>query len=635
MRELGFDTVRVGEFAWARFEPEDGRFETAWMAAAMDLAHAHGIGVILCTPTASAPAWMLHAHPEFAYVDPGGYRHGIGGRQAADYCHPGFQERCQAVTEVVARDLGRHPALVGWQTDNELRGHQKLSLSPSALAGWHRWLANRFGTIEALSHAWGTDVWSNRYLAFDQVPGPHPLPTYCHSHSLLTTYRRYMDDVAVGFQRQQVEIIRRHSTAPISHNSEDSVDEWELTRDLDVAGHDCYVGGRPLDGVVMRMDTFRSLKPGRRFWLLETDSDGDLKDGPFPVGWTANVALLTYASGGELVSYWPWRTNRAGAEIAGHGGILAACGRKTFAWESAQRTGALRTQLEALLRDFSPAPASIAFIRSERHGNHYYIDRIAGLEPNFDFHGRLASHHRTLQDVGAWRDVLHDQAEVTGRRVVVSPYLPCTSPGFLARLRTHLAGGGVWIVGPYTGYLTEHHTNHADRLFGDLEALLGIDVPFFRQVHGEVGVRMADGTACGAQMHAAVLTPGAGDEVLGTYTGRRFDGLAWGLRRQVGGGTVYVLGSEIGDEARRALYRTILVREGVLLHPLPPGVLRVPQVDRAGNRAWVLINHARESRRITLPAPGVDLFTGCETGTDLELPGTSHAFVRFSRPVEG
>ena len=162
MVELGFDTVRVGEVAWARFEPEAVPFDTAWMAAAMDLAQSYGIGIILCTPTASAPAWMRHAHSEFAYVDPNGYRHGIGGRQAADYCHPLFQERCRAVTEVVARDLGKHQALVGWQTDNELRGHQKLSLSPAVLVGWHRWLEQRFGTVDALNHAWGTEVWSNR-----------------------------------------------------------------------------------------------------------------------------------------------------------------------------------------------------------------------------------------------------------------------------------------------------------------------------------------------------------------------------------------------------------------------------------------------------------------------------------------
>ena len=635
MVELGFDTVRVGEFAWARFEPEDGRFDTSWMTAAMDLAHTFGIGVIMCTPTASAPAWMLHAHPDFAYVDPNGYRHGIGGRQAADYCHLQFQERCRAVTDVVARDLGQHPALVGWQTDNELRGHQKLSLSPAAMAGWHRWLEQRFVTIDALNQAWGTDVWSNRYLTFDQVPGPHPLPTYCHSHSLLTTFRRYMDDVAVGFQRQQIEIIRRHSSAPISHNSEDSIDEWELTRDLDVAGHDCYVGGRALSEVAMRMDTFRALKPGRRFWLLETDADSDVANSPAPLDRAANVALLTYASGAELVSYWPWRNNRSGAEIVAHGGLLTPSGRKTFAWESAIRTAALRTRLEPLLREFTPAPAPVAFIRSERHGHHYYIDRIAGLEPNFDFKGRLGAHHQSLSDIGAWRDVLHDQADLTGQRMVVSPYLPYTSPGFLTRMQAHLAAGGTWIVGPYTGYLTEHHTNHVQALFGDLEEQLGLDVRWFRHVRDGVGVQLADGMRSRAHMHAAVFNPAPTDEILGTYLGERFDGLTWGLRRRVGAGTVYVLGSEIDAGARATLYRGILGREGIPLHPMPEHVERIPQINRTGATAWVLINSACTPQRVMLPTTGIDLLSGQPTTMELELPGSGHAFVRFNLPVLG
>lgn len=39
---------------------------------------------------------------------------------------------------------------------------------------WHDWLKNRYGVIERLNEAWGTDVWSETYQTFEQVPQPGP-----------------------------------------------------------------------------------------------------------------------------------------------------------------------------------------------------------------------------------------------------------------------------------------------------------------------------------------------------------------------------------------------------------------------------------------------------------------------------
>ena len=36
MRELGINAVRMGEFAWAQFEPSPGKFDFDWMDRALD-----------------------------------------------------------------------------------------------------------------------------------------------------------------------------------------------------------------------------------------------------------------------------------------------------------------------------------------------------------------------------------------------------------------------------------------------------------------------------------------------------------------------------------------------------------------------------------------------------------------------
>src|SRR5271169_6786276 len=64
MKQADISVVRMGESTWSLWEPEDGRFEYAWMDRVVDAMGKAGIKVILGTPTYSIPAWMAHQHPE-------------------------------------------------------------------------------------------------------------------------------------------------------------------------------------------------------------------------------------------------------------------------------------------------------------------------------------------------------------------------------------------------------------------------------------------------------------------------------------------------------------------------------------------------------------------------------------------
>ena len=55
MAGLGLSLIRIGEFAWSRFEPEPGQYDWAWFDRAIDMLAAAGLKVILGTPTATPP----------------------------------------------------------------------------------------------------------------------------------------------------------------------------------------------------------------------------------------------------------------------------------------------------------------------------------------------------------------------------------------------------------------------------------------------------------------------------------------------------------------------------------------------------------------------------------------------------
>ena len=64
MRALGLTHVRVGEFAWSRLEPGPGRFDFGWLDRALDTLHGAGLKVVLGTPTATPPRWLVQQTPD-------------------------------------------------------------------------------------------------------------------------------------------------------------------------------------------------------------------------------------------------------------------------------------------------------------------------------------------------------------------------------------------------------------------------------------------------------------------------------------------------------------------------------------------------------------------------------------------
>lgn len=627
MRELGLNIVRLGEFAWSTMEPGDGKFCFDWLVRALDLADEHGLSALLGTPSAAPPQWLLLQHPEIGCVDPGGYRHKHGGRQHACYNNETFRLHAKRVAVAMAEAVGNHKSVVGWQIDNEVRGHQKLCLCEACRERWGGWLSRRYGSLENLNSQWATEVWSNTYVSFADVPMPYPVPTWSHHYSVLLNYRRFMSDSAAEFINEQAAEIRKISGAPVTHNSEDSVDEWRLFEGLDFASADIYLNHLGPTGAQCRIDSMRNVKPGRRYWTAETGVDGRFDGKLMDPKWLACFAFQNFAGGSRAFLYWPWRQLRSGTEIEHHA-VIYACGKPTPGWEAAKNVSSLRSGLEPVLARYQPRPAEAVLIRSESNGHYYFTDRVAGLEANFSYEKRMLGQYKSLVEAGAWRDVIFDEAPWGERRIIFSPYLPHATSRFLESIRRHLSRGGAWVIGPYCGYRGIDHTVPPGALSGAVEEFAGFETRFVCP-GGTPRVTLINGAETTAEMVLSVFEPSGKDEVLGTYADGRFSGESWGLTREVGGGRIYVLGSELADAGRRSLFEYILDREKIPRHPMPARVWLSPQISQDGSGAWALSNWDESAHSIALPRPGCDLLTGQQYGTDIRLDPFTSAFIAF------
>ncbi len=332
MREMGLTHVRIAEFAWSEIEPEAGRFDWAWLDDAVEVLAQAGLEIVMCTPTATPPKWLVDAQPEILAHDlKGDVRH-FGSRRHYCFSSPEYRAHSQRITRAVAERYGRHPAVTAWQTDNEYGCHDTvLSTSPAARGRFREWLARRYGTVEALNQAWGNTFWSMRLNSFDEAGLPAGTVTEANPSAWLD-WRRFASDEVAGFNREQVALIRELSPGrPVAHNFMGFFAEFnhhDVAADLDIAAWDSYpLGhtnsfflteaektrwartGHP-DVPAFHHDLYRGMCAGGRWWVMEQQ--------PGPVNWArwnpaplpGMVRLWTwqaFAHGAEVVSYFRWR----------------------------------------------------------------------------------------------------------------------------------------------------------------------------------------------------------------------------------------------------------------------------------------------------------------------------------------
>jgi len=384
MAELGLSVVRVGEFAWSRLEPKSGDYRFDWLERAIDTLHQAGLKVVLGTPTATPPKWLVNEMPDMLPVSRAGNVRSFGSRRHYSFSHEGYRSHCARIVTALAKRFGNHPGVIAWQTDNEYDCHDTtLSFSPVDKAAFHDWLAQKYQSPDALNRSWGNVFWSMEVDDFSDVDLPNQTVTEANPAHWMD-YRRFASDQVVRFNQLQCEILRKHSPGrDIIHNFMGrtlAFDHFTLGSDLDVSAWDAYPLGfledRSDNGEAFKKrfaragdpdfqafhhDLYRATSQGR-WWVMEQQ--------PGPVNWAPHnpaprdgmVKLWTMealAHGAEVVSYFRWRQVPFAQEQM-HSGILRPDADKAEAYG----------EIESALKDIakidwpkteSPAPVAIVF----------------------------------------------------------------------------------------------------------------------------------------------------------------------------------------------------------------------------------------------------------------------------------
>jgi len=521
----------------------------------------------------------------------------------------------------MAEHYAGHPAVIGWQIDNELGGR---CYCPICRATFQAWLQEKYGSLDRLNSAWGTAFWSHVYTEWSHIPVPMETGGVPNP-GLDLDYRRFMSDVYVRFQQEQVDILRQ--TCPdhfITHNFMgfhfDEINYFDLAQTLDVVAWDNYrrtAWGLDKDvppaPSALGHDTMRGLK-GQSFWLMEQQSGcgGWQEVGVIPR--PGEMRLWTYQAighGADAIVYFRWRSARFGTEQYWHG-VLDHHGQPRRRYKELKAIGAeLKRVGEQILE--TESRSQVAMLLS-------YDTRFAfQAQPNhndFDYPALFASYYTALHRRNVGVDIVPPTADLSRYRLVLAPALHVLSQDAADNLRRYVEEGGTLLATARTGVKDEVNAVVNMPLPGLLAEICGVEVDEYDALPADLDVPLElalpglapDTQVVHAWLWCDVLTPTTAQPVA-RYGGEYYAGQAAITLNHFGQGQAVYVGT-LGD--------TDLIDKVVgwlvAVTPISPALKAPDGVEaverwKDDRRLLFLLNHADQAREVILPQPLTDLLT--------------------------
>ncbi|MGC4945436.1 beta-galactosidase [Streptomyces sp. DT224] len=624
MKEAGVNSVTLGVFSWAKIEPRPGAREFDWLDRLMDLMHAHGIGVVLATPTASPPPWMGARHPETLPRAEDGSVVWYGSRQQFCPSSPVYRRYAAALTEDLAARYAEHPALTVWHINNEYCTH---CWCDETAGHFRRWLRDRYGSLDALNEAWGTAFWSQRYDAWTEILPPRKAQ-YMRNPTQVLDFKRFTSDALMECFTAERDIVARHTPhIPVTTNFMplwSGQDAWAWSAEEDIVSVDVYPDPRdPWGGQynAMLADMTRSQAAGP--WMLMEQAAGAVNwrgvNHPKPEGLNRLWSLQSVARGADAICYFQWRQSRQGSEKF-HSGMLGHAGERGRAFRETRQLGG---ELAAIGSSVSGTGVTAEVAVLHDWDAWWAGAQEGGPSALLDYAEVIRRWHRALWENGTPTDFARPDADLSRYKAVLVPHLYLLDDTAIDNLVAYAQGGGHLVCGFFSGVADVDDRVRPGGMDARLRELFGIAI-----LHEWWPLDADEAVECDGfrgTLWSEELEAAEGTEVLAAYRDGELAGLPAVLRR---GGAVYV--STLPEPpALRALLADVVRDAGVepVLAGLPEGVEAV----RRGELLF-LLHHRREMVTVTVPGVHVDLLTGRAVTDRIALGRYGVAVLRRSAP---
>lgn len=569
MREGGFNTVRIGEFAWALIEKREGEFDFTLFDEAIEVLKKEGIKVILGTPTAAPPKWLSDKY-DILQRDKYGREKGWGSRRESCANNPYYIEKSKIIVEKMAEHYADNPDVIAWQIDNEFGCHGSTRCyCEHCRKSFSEWLKVRYSSIDELNDKWGNVFWSLNYSSFDDVI----LPAYnscegtfgntmSHNPALDLEFRRFSSDSWVRYQKMQADILRKYTSVPVTHNLMghfSDISAYDLSADLDFVSWDNYPdnqwGTSEYEYVSMAHENMRGAKD-KNFVVMEEQAG--------PAGWDVlgstprpgQLRLWTYqaiAHGCEGVVYFRFRTVLFGMEQYWYG-VLDHDGVPRRRFYEIQRTGRELQKLEQYIVNAKNDYDSL-IVKSYDNVWGHEIKRPAD---KYNYENHLFAFYKANARLNITTAV--SRGGYSQYKVVYMLAYNIITEDELDEIKEYVQNGGTLVLSFRSGGRDEYNRVRPLAVPGVFKEMAGIEAVEFDALRNPV-------TVCGkiegtANIWCDIIEPDTAETIC-TYGSEYYKGKSAVTVNNYGKGKVYYIGCDLDDNAMKKLVEMIACGAGI------------------------------------------------------------------------
>lgn len=630
MASYGIGCVRIGEFAWATMEPEDGKFDFSLFREVVDKCKERGISVIMGTPTACMPKWLTDKYPEIYATWKNGFHEEIGARRDACFSSEKYIYYGDRIVEEMAKEFGYDENVIGWQIDNEIFANKNEDgcVCDNCVREFGKWLEKRYdGDIDKLNKKLGTGVFSMHIDGFDKVIAPKPHWMHPGYQSLWRQFHLYQ---GAEFIKRQRDIIRKYSFAPIGTDTMPTLTAlmYEDVGDaMDVMQFNQYYSNQNFDELEVWYSYMYNAKK-MPFWLTETSccwNGSAISESLRPKGFVGLNGWLALVSGSECVCYWLWRTHYAGHELM-HGSVIESNGRDRHIKNEVMTLAKQIDQNADFINGTKPVESGLAVLMSGNSELTFGLQNLYRKEDNkpFTYNGGDGFIPKIVMPLIKERlnpAMINELGDFENKKVVFTPFLLSLENNDLQeRLLEFVKNGGTWIAGPLTDIRTSEGAKYRDAATGILENAADITIDFTLPAYrnGGVGVKNIGLNINGAEVTAEQLCfdaikPGEKARTVAVYTNEDYlDGYSAITETPYGKGKIVVLGCLPSKAVMTGLVRSYCAEKNIV--PFVSASDNVGVIPREGDfgTVYAFLEEKYEKGAFTVPFDGEDLLSGKE-----------------------
>lgn len=519
-----------------------------------------------------------------------------------------------------------HPAVIGYQVDNETKYYDSVSNDMQRL--FVKYLHDKFnGDLDALNAHFGLDYWSNRIDSWEDFPDV----TGTINESLGGEFDKFRRDQVRAFLQWQTDIVREyaHDDQFVTHNFDfewrgysfgvqPAVDHFKAATAVDITGVDIYHSTEDdLTGkeIAFGGDMTRSTKNGRNYLVLETEAQGQHGWVPFP-GQLRLQAYSHLASGADMVEYWHWHSIHNSFETYWKG-LLSHDLEPNPTYREAGVFGhevASPEVGERLVHLSKRNKVAIMVSNESLTALDWFL-----IEAGFPFGGTLKYNdvvrnmYDALFELNVECDFIPSDASaerIAGYEMIVTPALYCAPQETIDNLRTFVADGG-HLVSTMRSFVSDDEVSvWADRAPHNLTDVFGMTYNQFTRPNGHVSVEfsgpLAGTPSTDAQALIELLDAGEDTEVLAGYGHYAWKDYAAVTRHAFGKGDAEWIATLLDADSIREVMREAVDHAGVAgCGAALAGKVAVRQgVNAKGETVTYLLNYSADEVTVASPVAG-------------------------------